>query len=156
MPRQPRLLIENVCYHVICRGNQRQAVFLTDDDHSKYIMLLRHYKRKHRARLYAFCLMTNHVHLIVDCLKLTKLMHGINLSYAKYFNKKHNKVGHLWQDRFKSLVITKDKYLLDCLQYIEYNPVRARIVDNPANFQWSSYRNRILGQISDTLDQIEL
>ena len=154
MPRLPRFLLENACYHVITRGNQKQAIFFKDEDYLTYLMLLRRYKRKHKAKLYAFCLMTNHIHLVVECHKLTKLMHSINLSYAKYFNNKYKKVGHLWQDRFKSITITKDKYLLDCLQYVEYNPVRAKIIDEPAKYPWSSYQNRILGKSDNILDQV--
>jgi putative transposase len=160
MPTGPRLLIEKAFYHLITRGNQQQAVFLLERDYQKFISSLRKYKKKYRFLLYGFCLMPNHVHLVGEPLEiknLSKFMQCLNRSYTAYFNKRYDKVGHLWQGRFKSKVIVKDRYVLDCIQYIEFNPVRANIVKSAANYLWSSYRERLLiaeakGRLLDDLN----
>jgi REP element-mobilizing transposase RayT len=154
-----RVLIENVYYHVISRGNQKQKVFLEVGDFEKYLSLLKRYKIRFKFRLYAWCLMPNHVHLIMDVNKpseLSKIMQGLNLAYARWFNKKYGKVGHLWQGRFKSMLIQKDKYALDCINYIELNPIRANIREGPLDYRWCSYKSRTLGEIPTLLDKLTL
>jgi putative transposase len=131
------------------RGNRKQQVFIETDDYRKYLSLMRKYKYKYPTRIYAYCLMPNHVHLMLDpekCNTLARFMHGVNTSYSKWFNEKYEKIGHLWQDRYKSYVIQKDDYLIDCLNYIEYNPVRSKIALRPNEYSWSSYQARILGE----------
>jgi putative transposase len=145
MPRAARITTENACYHIITRGNQKQPVFLDSRDFEKYLAILTRYKREFQFKVYCFCLMPNHVHLMLevsDPSMLSKIMKKINLSYALYFNYKHGKVGHLWQDRFKSKIIEKEVYLLECLNYIEANPVRASLADNLNEYPWSSYKFR--------------
>ncbi|MFA5157348.1 MAG: transposase [Candidatus Omnitrophota bacterium] len=145
MPRTARVTIENACYHIITRGNQKQLVFINSTDYEVYLSILKKYKDKHKFRLFAFCLMPNHIHLIIEVsnpIKLNKIMRGINLSYTLYFNNKNKKIGHLWQDRFKSKVIEKDSYLLECIDYIEGNPVRASLVSYVSQYPWSSYKFR--------------
>lgn len=145
MPRSPRLILDNVCYHVITRGNQQQSVFKEKADFEKYMKILRKYKDRYKFKIYGWCLMENHVHLLIAAGKLSKTMHGINLSYAKYFQEKYETIGHFWQDRYKSYVVQKDAYLINCITYIELNPVRANLVARPEDYPWSSYRARILG-----------
>ena len=114
-----------LCYHIITRGNQRQRVFIVDIDYLEYLQRVRYYKIKFRFCLYGYCLMPNHVHLVGEIEKscdLSKFMQGINRSYTAYFNRRYKKTGHLWQGRFKSKVIVKDRYLLGCINYIEANP----------------------------------
>lgn len=155
MPAGPRLLIDKACYHIITRGNQQQAVFLLEKDYQRYISSLRKYKKKYNFLLYGFCLMPNHVHLLgepVEIKNLAKFMQCLNRSYTGYFNKRYQKVGHLWQGRFISKVIVKDRYLLDCIQYIELNPVRANIVKTTADYTWSSYKERLL--TAETKDKL--
>ncbi|MFH1888481.1 MAG: transposase [Candidatus Omnitrophota bacterium] len=157
MTRGPRLIIPNVCYHIIQRGNQKQKIFLEDVDFNKYLEILVHYKRKYHFKLYAYCLMPNHIHLIIEVKKINdlgKLMQGIDLTYTIWFNKKYNKVGHLWQGRFKNMIIQKDQYLVDCLNYIEYNPVRADLTSSPLGYEWSSWKSRTLNRGSGLLDPI--
>ena len=149
MPRVARVLLNNACYHIINRGNQKQKVFLEESDFEKFLEILKHYKKKYNFRLYAYCLMPNHFHLIIDVRKtgdLAKIMQGLTQAYSIWFNNKYNNVGRLWQGRFKSMVIDKDKYLLDCLEYIELNPVRANIVSSPTSYSWSSWQERVLGK----------
>ena len=142
MPRSARVTIQKACYHIITRGNQKQTVFKEPSDFQKYLLLVMRYKQKHNFKLYCFCLMPNHVHMIIEVDKpetLNKIMRGLNLSYTLYFNLKYQKVGHLWQDRFKSKIIEKDAYLLRCISYIETNPMRASLVSNLNEYPWSSW-----------------
>jgi putative transposase len=147
MPTGPRLLLANACYHIITRGNQRQQVFLDKQDYEAYLLKLKKYKRRYPFLLYGFCLMPNHIHMIgepEETSLFAKFMQGLNRSYTAYFNGRYKKVGHLWQGRFKSKVIVKDNYLIDCIHYVELNPVRANMVKAAGDYLWSSYRERIL------------
>jgi putative transposase len=97
-----RLVMENACYHLIVRGNQKQNVFRSEDDYLAYLALLKRFKRKYKFRLYAYCLMPNHVHLLGELeipAFLSKFMHGLNRTYTLYFNNKYEEVGHLWQGK---------------------------------------------------------
>lgn len=155
MINRKRLLLDNAYYHVMARGNQKQNIFLEDKDYEMYLQLLSHYKRKHKFKLYTWCLMPNHIHLILEinnCLDLSKIMQGLSLAYARRFNKKYGKVGHLWQGRYKSMVIQKERYVLDCISYIEMNPVRADIIQSPIDYAWSSYKLRVSGKKDYLLD----
>ena len=146
MPKLKRLLLENACYHITTRGNQRQTVFDEESDYKHYLMLLVRYKKRYGFKLHGYCLMPNHVHLIGEWmypLDLSNVMHDLNRAYTSYFNFCYKKVGHLWQGRFKSRVIVKDRYLINCITYIELNPVRANIIDNPMDYLWSSYSERV-------------
>ncbi|MFH0739280.1 MAG: transposase [Candidatus Omnitrophota bacterium] len=146
MPRIARITVENGCYHIITRGNQKQLVFMKPEDYEKYLTILKCYKKRYAFKLYAFCLMPNHVHLLAEINNqdmLRRTMQGLNLSYTLYFNFKYNKVGHLWQDRFRSKIIQKDNYFLRCVDYIETNPLRANLVSNLSVYLWSSYCFRL-------------
>ncbi|MFA5199972.1 MAG: transposase [Candidatus Omnitrophota bacterium] len=153
MPRESRKISEQACYHIITRGNQKQTVFKEVADYQKYLLLLIRYKNKFKFKLYAFCLMPNHIHLLMEVQKsnrLNKIMRGVNLGYTLYFNRKYKKVGHLWQDRFKSKIIEKDAYLLECIKYIENNPIRSSLVNSINEYPWSSYNfkeNNILDDL---------
>lgn len=142
MPRTARITMDSACYHIITRGNQKQPVFLDNKDFKKFLFLLNRYKKRFQFKLYSFCLMPNHVHLVLEVEgsnTLQKIMRSLNLSYTLYFNLKYNKVGHLWQDRFKSKIIEKDKYFLTCIDYIESNPLRASLAGNITEYPWNSY-----------------
>lgn len=155
MPRGKRILLNNVYYHIINRGNQRMNIFSDCSDFERYLALLKHYKHKYSCDLFGYCLMPNHIHLILlpkQLCHLPAIMQRITQSYTWWFNKKYNKVGRLWQGRFKSMVIEKDDYFLECVYYIEKNPVRAGIVSNPGDYPWSSYRDRTLGNNKGLLD----
>jgi len=147
MPTGSRLILDNAVYHIITRGNQKQRVFMESTDYSTYLGLLSIYRKRYRLKLYSWCLMPNHVHLVVEIVRkkhLSKFMAGLNRAYTAYFNIKYGKVGHLWQGRFKSKVLYKDKYLLDCINYIELNPVRASITKEAFDYKYSSYKARNL------------
>jgi len=145
MPRTARVTFENSVYHIITRGNQKQTVFLDMADYQIYLKMLAKRKKRFGFKLYSFCLMPNHVHLLMQVEKanvLSSIMRSLNLSYTLYFNFKYQKVGHLWQDRFKSRIIEKNEYLLECMKYIEENPLRASLVKSIDKYNWSSYKFR--------------
>jgi putative transposase len=143
MPRTARLAPQENIYHILTRGNNRQVIFKDEDDYGRYIAILKHYKEKYRYLLYHYALMGNHVHLVIETTarggSLAEIMKGINLSYAQHYKKKYKHTGHFWQDRYKSIIISDDDYLLACGSYVELNPVRARMVEDPKDYRWSSY-----------------
>ncbi len=155
MPHTKRLLIGGYCYHLITRGNRKQEVFRCPDDYLMYLGFLKKFKRKYKFSVYAYCLMPNHSHLlgeITDTQYLSSFMHDLNRTYTLYFNNKYKTVGHLWQGRFKSKIICKDKYFIDCLNYVELNPVRANLTSSAIEYCWSSYKARILDEDNPVLD----
>jgi putative transposase len=160
MPRTARLAPQENIYHILTRGNNRQVIFKHDDDYERYIDMLKHYKEKYRFSLYHYSLMSNHVHLVLEPTEkggqLSEIMKGINLSYAQYYKKKYRHVGHFWQDRYKSIIISNDEYLLACGSYVELNPVRARIVADPKDYRWSSYLVYAYGQKDSVTDVHEI
>jgi putative transposase len=156
MPRTARIAPKEFVYHVLTRGNNKQAIFKDDNDYLKYIEILRKYKEKYLFKLYHYVLMTNHVHLVIEPSQeggeLYQIMKGINLSYAQHFKNKYKYTGHFWQDRFKSIIVSKDEYLLTCGSYVELNPVRARMVKEPKEYRWSSYGANAYGKKNDLVD----
>lgn len=159
MSNARRILMEHVCYHLITRGNQKQKIFRYAEDYLLYLSLLRRFKRKYKFQVYAYCLMPNHVHIVGEIenhLTLSNFMHDLNRTYTLHFNNKHEKVGHLWQGRFKSMIISKDKYLIDCINYVETNPLRTNLVKGLSEYTWSSYNTRVLGKNDSILDKLSL
>ncbi|MCG2706986.1 MAG: transposase [Candidatus Omnitrophica bacterium] len=155
MTRGARILLDNVCYHILNRGNHKQNIFLEESDFGKYLQLLKHYKKKYAFKLFGYCLMPNHIHLILEPRQpdnLAKFMQGLTQAYTAWFNKKYRKAGRLWQGRFKSMVVGKDDYFIECIYYIETNPVRAALALSPADYHWSSYRERTFGSENRLLD----
>jgi putative transposase len=143
MPRQARLVVPEMIYHVTARGNNRDRVFHSNEDFARYFDLCKRYKEKYDLKLYHWVFMHNHVHLLLQgstSQSLSKAMQGIGLAYTIWYNRKYDRVGHLWQDRFKSFPVEATTYLLECGRYIERNPVRAGMVDWPADYRWSSFQ----------------
>ncbi len=142
MARKPRIEFEGAFYHVITRGNQRQRVFKDRDDYERYLKILGNYKIQYNYVLYAYVLMSNHIHLLIETKEkpLSKILQGINQSYTIYFNKRYGMVGHLFQGRYKAILCEKDAYLLSLVKYIHLNPIRARVVKNLEEYPWSSHR----------------
>jgi putative transposase len=143
MPRIARISPKECVYHILTRGNNRQDVFKDEKDYEKYKEILQRYKDKFRFKLYHYVLMRNHIHLVLEITEdsgtLSEIMKGINLSYVQCYKNKHRHMGHFWQDRYKSILISKDDYLLACGSYVELNPVRAKIVEDPRDYRWSSF-----------------
>jgi len=141
MARKTRIEFEGALYHVITRGNQKRKVFRTDEDFQTYLDILRRYKDRYRFYLYAYVLMSNHVHLLIETAStpLSKTLQGINQTYTMYFNRKYSTVGHLFQGRYKAILCEKDAYLLTLAKYIHLNPVRATLTPSPDDYFWSSH-----------------
>ncbi len=159
MPRSSRLFIDNACYHLRTRGNQKQNVFLNEQDYQKCLEIIKRAKSKYNIHLYAYCLMTNHFHLLIQTFQarnISKFMQWINRGYTAYFNAQYKKVGHLWQGRFQSSPIVKGQYLVNVATYIENNPVRAGIANDPVNYKWSSYQERCIFTKKYLVDPIKL
>ncbi len=142
MARQPRFVIPDVAAHIIQRGNNRTACFRDDSDHQVYLAALRELSRRLGCPVHAYCLMTNHVHLLVTPRHLsacTALMKELGQRYAQYFNRRHQRTGTLWEGRYRSCIAQSAPYVLACYRYIELNPVRAGMVQHPLSYPWSSY-----------------
>lgn len=158
MARSARIFIENACHHIVVRSIQKDVVFKDDEDFNAYLRLIHKYKVKFGCRIYSYCLMDNHVHLVLESplgiKAMSSFMHGLNQSYAMRFNNKYGRVGHLWQNRYKNFIVVKDDYLINLISYIEFNPVRAGIVLKPEEYTWSSYKARALGENNIILDEI--
>ena len=141
MPRRVRELEDNAIYHIFARGNNRQKIFQDKEDYPVYRAILQEAKARYSFQIYHYCLMTNHVHLLLRVAEgagLPKLMHWIQLGYARYHQKKYRYCGHLFQGRFRSPRIPEESYYLQCGRYIERNPVKAGMVTEAAEYAWSS------------------
>lgn len=149
MPRHARQLADDACYHVLTRGNNRAAVFHAPEDFQDYGRLLLRFFREYGVSLYHYCFMTNHTHLLVRTHTgqgLRQAIQRVNLRYALTYKERYPHVGHLWQDRFRSLQVANESYLLQCGGYIDLNPVRAQMVAEPGAYPWSSARAYLTGQ----------
>lgn len=147
MPRGARTVISNYPHHVIQRGHNRQSVFASVGDYLYYLNNLQEWKVELGCRVFAYCLMTNHVHLVIDPgedeRNLALLMKRISGRQTRRMNCVEKRTGTLWEGRFKSSPISTDEYLLSCSRYVELNPVRAGIVSYPEDYPWSSYREKV-------------
>lgn len=149
MPRRPRVILPGVPMHVIQRGNNRQVCFCSDDDYRFYLDWLGEYAAKTGCSVHAYVLMTNHVHLLLSSDSASgagELMKSLGQRYVQYFNRTYRRSGTLWEGRFRSCLLQDDAYLLACQRYIELNPVRASMVEHPADYPWSSARSNLLGE----------
>jgi len=157
MPRTARIAPREYVYHILTRGNNRQDVFKEERDYRKYIEILQRYKERYKFKLYHYVLMKNHVHLVLEPVErggtLAEIMKGINLSYVQYYKFRYKHIGHFWQDRYKSIIISKDNYLFACGSYVELNPVRAGVVKDPKDYKWSSYKVYAHGKRDALIDE---
>lgn len=148
MARKPRIEFPGAFYHVISRGNQRQAIFNDNSDYLNYLDRLEHYRKRYNVTVYAYVLMPNHVHLLVETNKtpLSKFMQGLQFTYTMFYNRKHSKVGHLFQGRYRAILCDKEAYLLELVRYLHLNPARMKRRVNPWKYRWSSHR-AYLGEV---------
>ncbi|MFA5099860.1 MAG: transposase [Candidatus Omnitrophota bacterium] len=149
MPRAARVLVDNGYYHAITRGNDKRKLFRRKKDYKVMIAIMQKYLKKHMVDIIHYCLMPNHIHLLIASIKgeaLPKFMQGVLQVYAHYYKKTYNSVGFVYQNRYKSMLIQNERYLIDCASYIENNPVRAKIVKKPEDYEWSSYRAYAFGK----------
>ena len=153
MPRRPRIHLPGVPQHLVQRGVDRQPVFFSDEDCGFFLRLLREYAEKRAIDLHAYCLMTNHFHLVLSASEagaVSGLMQDIGRRYVQYVNRSYRRSGGLWQGRYKASYIQSERYLLTAMRYVELNPVQASMVKAPGDYRWSSYRANALG-FSDPL-----
>ena len=152
MARKPRIHLPGGLYHVISRGNQKQKIFLDEKDLKTYLSYLSEYKVRYSFRLYAYVLMPNHFHLLVEVgeIPLSKIMQSLLFRYTRYFNRRYGKVGHLFQGRYRGILCDRDVYLLGLVRYIHLNPVRGRLVSDPEEYRWSGHLS-YLGRGKDDL-----
>jgi putative transposase len=141
MGRPLRIEYAGALYHITSRGNERKKIFLGDGDRKKFLGILEDYHDRYGILIHSYVLMDNHYHLILETPKgnLLKVMHGLNGGYTGYFNRKYGRSGHLFQGRYKGIIIEKDSYLIPLSRYVHLNPMRAKIVERPEQYRWSSY-----------------
>ena len=158
MPRQRRKLSKTGTYHIMLRGNERKSIFPEEEDYRKFLQTLANKKRDDSYLLYAYCLMSNHLHLLIREKKqnISQIMKRINIAYAYYFNKKYNRVGHVFQDRFKSEPVEEEGYLLSVIRYIHNNPLDAKMVNDSILYPWSSYNYYINESKKNIIDKEEI
>jgi len=142
MPRRERLAFNRSFHHVFTRGNDRKQIFKKEKDYQVFLLIVRKYLEKFRVSIINYCLMPNHLHLLIfveSGSELSKFMKIVLQVYANYHRKEYASVGFLYQNRFKSILIKKESYLLECARYIERNPFRAGLVNNISAYSWSSF-----------------
>lgn len=153
MPRLARVVIPNIPYHITQRGNRREDVFFCDDDRLFYLALLKEYAVKHGVEVWAYCLMTNHVHVILKPSTqegLQQVLKPLHMRYAQYINKRNDWKGHLWQGRYFSSALD-EAYTYSAIRYVEQNPVRAQMVKDASDYVWSSARAHLGFEANDLL-----
>lgn len=156
MPRRARIAIAGIPWHIIQRGNNRADCFHSVRDYRYYLRTLSDQAVKHGCAVHAYVLMTNHIHLLLtpettDGASL--LMKQVGQRYTQYINRNYSRTGTLWEGRFKSCLTQEETYVLACYRYIEMNPVRARMVSDPADYPWSSYHCNALGKTDEQITQ---
>ncbi len=141
MSRPLRIEYAGAVYHVTSRGNEKKPVFKTDTDRQNFLNALQHVNKRYNWICHAYCLMTNHYHLLIETPEgnLSLGMRQMNGVYTQLFNKLHGRSGHLFQGRYKAILIQKDSHLLEVCRYVVLNPVRAKMVEQPGDYAWSSY-----------------
>ena len=157
MPRQARVIVPGLPHHIVQRGHNRQAVFVEEQDYAYYLSNLREWKQALNLKVYSYCLMTNHVHLVVgandELGAIPQLMKRLAARQTRYLNAMERRTGSLWEGRYKVSAIDTDEYLLSCCRYVELNPVKARMVARAEDYPWSSYSARIGQQSTSWLDE---
>jgi putative transposase len=148
MARRGRLFIPGLTHHVVHRGVNRAAVFLSSADHALYIRILTRAAAAARVAIHAYALMSNHIHLMATPESergLSLMMQEVGRIYVPFFNRRYGRTGTLWDGRFRPAVVQTEMYWMTCLRYVELNPVRAGIVARPEDYRWSSYRAHAFG-----------
>ena len=154
MPRRARLTLPYIPQHIITRGNNRQPCFFADEDYRFFLEWLETYARQTGCQIHAWVLMTNHVHLLLSSSTESgtgALMKALGQRYVQYVNRTYRRSGTLWEGRYRSCLAQDEHYVLACQRYIELNPVRAQMVEHPAEYPWSSYRTNAQGEASALL-----
>ena len=158
MARPYRILGENAFYHITSRGDGRRKIYQKETDYLKFLEYVLRAKDKFQFKLYAYVLMANHYHLLIQTLQanLPRVMHYINSVYTTYYNRANRNIGHLFQGRYKSLIVDADSYFKELTKYIHLNPVKAKIVEKPEVYKWSSYRGYLSERGDGYIDQEDI
>jgi len=153
MARKPRIHYAGALYHVIVRGNNRAYIFKSGGNKEEYKKIVSKYKKRYRFKLYAYCIMDNHAHLLieVDNIPLSKIMQGIQQVFTQHYNRKNRTTGHVFEQRYKSYLCDRDVYLLSLIRYIHQNPIRSKLTDG-INYQWSSHQEYIRNPVLADVD----
>ncbi len=169
MSRPLRIEVEGAFYHITARGNEKRPIFLVERDFTRFLGRLERMYEHYGVLIHSYVLMANHYHLLLETPRgnLSAALHDLNTAYTNYFNRRHDRVGHLFQGRYRGILVDKDNYLLELSRYIHLNPVRARMVRRPEAYRWSSYgsylsprstpewlrREDVLGQMDNNLSK---
>jgi Transposase and inactivated derivatives len=163
MGRLPRIYIEGVLYYVTSSGGHGESIFRKPEDYKDYISLIASYKQQYGFKLFAFCILPDHLHMLIELrnsVGISSIMHDINSRYTKNFNSRYGKRGHLFQDRFRTVLAEKDPYLLPVIRYIHLNPKRKNLAEDPKEYPYSSHRayldasNRIHPDMKSEIDEV--
>jgi REP element-mobilizing transposase RayT len=147
MARKPRIHVPHGVYHVMLRGNNKQKIFFNNADFCRLSLLLQEATIRFECRIHAFCFMNNHIHLALQVgeIPLSKIMQNVGFRYARWLNKQQNRIGHLFQGRYRAILVDHEKYLLTLIRYIHLNPVKAKLVEHPHEYYWSGH-NAYIGK----------
>ena len=143
MARPRRLVLDGLTLHLTHRGNNRCATFCAESDYELFLWFLRFAQRRYAFQVHAYALMSNHFHLMItpgSRQALARGMQSLGRRYVRYFNRRYGRTGTLWEGRFRTAIITDERYWLTCMRYVEMNPVRAGLAESPETYRWSSYR----------------
>jgi putative transposase len=154
MSRRERLFTRGMALHLTQRGNNRTVTFRKSSDYEMFLLFLRLATARYRLQVHAYALMPNHFHLMVtpECPEqLSRAMQSLGRRYVRFFNDRYQRTGTLWEGRYRSALISNERYWLACMRYVEMNPVRGGIVATPERYQWSSYRAHAFGAPNDLL-----
>jgi putative transposase len=154
MARPHRIQMPGIIYHIFSRGNEKMRIFTNNLEREMFLKILKHTKNKFKFRLYAYVLMPNHYHLLLEqgVIPISKIMQVLNTKYSTRFNWKHNRVGHLFQGRYKSIVVEDSDYLIELVRYIHMNPMRKRLAECLDDYKWSSHQEYIGATKSMSVD----
>jgi len=155
MPRIARAIAVGYPHHITQKGNYQQSIFDSGEDYVRYLQWLRQYCQKYSLKIWAYCLMTNHVHFVgvpMNDDSLARTFNTLHMRYSQYFNQKRNLKGHLWQGRFYSCILD-ERHLYEAIRYVENNPVRAGIVEKPHEYKWSSAKRHVNKEVDPVLSE---
>lgn len=146
MSRRPRFHLPSSIYHIMLRGNDGQAIFHSNADRCRMCLLMQEGKERFGHLIHSFCFMNNHIHVAIQVgdVSISHIIQNLAFRYTRYFNRKYNRIGHLFQGRFKSVIVEGDRYFKELIRYIHLNPVRANLVSLPQEYEWSSHKSYLM------------
>ena len=159
MPRITRGIADSFVYHILNRGNEKQKVFYKDKDYEAFIHLMKEAKERYSVKLFAYCLMPNHFHMVVKPIygkDLSRYMQWLMTSHVRRYHSHYGTTGHVWQGRFKSFIVQEDNHLITVLRYVEGNPVRAGLTSSSRDWVWSSHRETLGESAKGFTDEIPI